>query len=135
MTETELRERRNEWSAPYWEGVDRQELRYQHCEECGRSVFPARLYCPRCASDRLVWRPSNGRGEIYSFSTLELGAVAAFIDDVPYTIVVVDLDEGFRMTSRVVTDDPISLRCGLRVQVDFPSNGRPLPVFIPLLQS
>lgn len=131
MTETTVGQRRNAWSAPFWEGVEQKELRFQHCEGCGRNVFPARRHCPRCASTDLSWRESKGEGTIYSFSVLELGAIGAFAGEVPYVIVVIDMAEGFRMTSRLRTDDFTAIRCDMPVRIQFPDSGS-LPVFVPL---
>jgi len=123
--------RRNPWSAPYWEGVARGELRYQHCLHCERNVFPARRFCPRCASSELEWHSSAGEGTLYSFSVLERGAIAAFEDAVPYAILVVDLAEGFRMTTGLAGSDFAVLRCGLRVRVTFDDTRGGIPMFVP----
>lgn len=131
MTETSSMPiiRRSAWSLPFWEGVEEQELRYQHCNSCGRNVFPARRFCPHCAAADFEWRISSGNGTIYSFSVLELGAIAAFADQVPYAIIVVDLDEGFRMTSRMDAADYSVLRCDLPVRVSFGHLDAELPFF------
>lgn len=121
---------RNPWTAPYWEGVARRELLYQHCTSCQRNVFPARRFCPYCASPDFEWRESGGRGRIYSFSVLERGAIAAFAAAAPYAIAIVELDEGFRITSRIEGSPFESLRCDLPVEVSFDHLHSGLPSFV-----
>lgn len=53
--------------------------------------------------------------------------------EAPLPLALVDLDEGFRMMSNIVTDAPESLRIGDRVSVTFRSLAEgqpPLPVFV-----
>lgn len=81
---------------------------YQRCESCASAVFPPRVLCPVCSSVALVWETSTGAGTVYSASTLSPR------DADPYTVVLVDLDEGFRVMSVVAgAEAPL----GHRVQV------------------
>jgi uncharacterized OB-fold protein len=129
VAESEMRQ--NPWSKPYWDGVAQRVLRYQHCGSCQRNVFPARRYCPCCASEDLQWRESSGRGRLYSYSVVELGALPDFQDQVPYIIAVVELDEGFRMTSRLQDAEPDSVECDSPVEVSFTWRDGRLPCFVP----
>ena len=54
-------------------------------------------------------------------------------EDVPYTVVLIDLDEGVRMMSNVVGIDVEEVVIGQRVEVSWEplSDGRHLPVFTP----
>jgi uncharacterized protein len=129
-TAAESGTRQNPWSKPYWDGVAERVLRYQQCGSCQRSVFPARRYCPFCASEDLQWHESAGRGRLYTYSVVELGALPAFQDQVPYTIAVVELDEGFRMTSRLEDAEPDAVTCDARVEVSFDWRDGRLPCFV-----
>lgn len=71
------------------------ELGFQRCDGCGAAVFYPRVLCPGCGSDALRWQISSGRGVVYA-------TTAVFRRDAePYNVVLVDLEEGFRMMSRV----------------------------------
>lgn len=78
----------------YLAGVARGALVYQHCGGCNRAVFYLRPCCPHCGSEDLTLRDSQGTGTVYS---------ATLIHDREqnYNLVLVDLDEGFRMMSSV----------------------------------
>ncbi|MES2172079.1 MAG: OB-fold domain-containing protein [Actinomycetota bacterium] len=128
--ETQAGGARTPWSVPYWDGLRERVLRYQHCTNCQRNVFPARKFCPYCAAAAFEWRDSAGRGSIYSFSVLEQGAIAAFADSAPYAIVIVQLNEGVRVTSRIERAHFDDLACDLPVRVDFDDLHEGLPSFM-----
>ncbi|CCG04301.1 Zn-ribbon domain-containing OB-fold protein [Blastococcus saxobsidens] len=94
--------------AVYVEGLKSRELRYQHCDACSRSIFPPRVLCPSCASTELSWRVSSGRGVVYSATTIERR-------DGSYNVALVDVDEGFRMMSRVDGYPEAEIPIGLAV--------------------
>jgi uncharacterized OB-fold protein len=119
------------WDEPFWTGIDAGVLRYQQCEQCGHSTFPARRFCPQCASPELAWKDSQGRGQVYTFSVVERGALPQFESQTPYTVGVVRLAEGFQMSTRIVRVDPSDVACDMPVQVVFDYEQVTLPCFEP----
>ena len=59
--------------------------------------------------------------------------LAAALVELGHNVLLVDLDEGFRMMSRLAEGDAESISIGDRVQVVFNDgpDGRPTPYFIP----
>src|SRR5260370_28545175 len=100
-------------SAAYWEGTRRHELLVQQCNACERLRFYPRSVCPYCLSDQFQWRPSTGRGAVYSFTVIHRAPLPAFRDKVPYVLALIELEEGVRMMSNVVDCDPAQVRIGL----------------------
>lgn len=93
------------------------ELRFEACGDCGELRHPPRMRCPLCGSDRATWVPSSGRGEIYTWTVTHQALHPAFQDEVPYAVVVTELEEGVRLVSGT-RDLPLeSLRLGLPVEV------------------
>ena len=45
-------------------------LAYQRCSACDSAVFYPRVLCPRCGSPELRWEASEGKGTVYSVTTL-----------------------------------------------------------------
>ncbi|MCL6599829.1 MAG: Zn-ribbon domain-containing OB-fold protein [Alicyclobacillus macrosporangiidus] len=88
-------------SRPFWEGLNQGELRIQRCEDCGRHIFYPRSICPDCFSDRVCWVRASGRGRIYSYTVVHR-AQGPFVQDAPYVVAIVELEEGVRMMSRIV---------------------------------
>ena len=58
--------------------------------------FPPRADCPECLSGSFVYREVSGRGSVYTYSTVA-AAPTGFDDIAPYTIAVVNLEEGGRL--------------------------------------
>ncbi len=88
-------------SAFFWDGLRSQQLRLQHCTPCGRHRFPPLPSCPHCGGVDTEVVVSPGRGALYSWIVVNRAFSQAFTDDVPYTIGVVELDEGCRMLARL----------------------------------
>jgi uncharacterized OB-fold protein len=117
-------------SRPYWEAAARHEFQLPYCVPCQRYFFIPRVLCPHCRSEQVEWRRASGNGVIYSYTVSRRPAGPAFADRVPYVVALIDLEEGPRMMSNVVTDDADAVRIGQRVRVEFEDAGElSLPVF------
>ena len=111
----------------YHEHLDRGELGYQVSD--GQPVFFPRVAAPRTGSTDLEWRVSKGEGSVYATT------VVYYKGEAPLNVALVELDEGFRMMSRVEDIPAESVRIGMRVRlrVQPATEGRAaLPVFIPV---
>jgi uncharacterized protein len=119
-------------TAPYWEGARLHELRLQHCLGCGACWHPPMPICPVCHSAAHEWRPSSGRGTVYSCVDVHHSVHPATDGWIPYRICLIDLDEGPRIISNVRHDIEASgLEPGARVVVAFEevAPGKVLPQF------
>ena len=101
----------------YWTGLARGALLLQHCADCGYVQFYQRAMCGRCLSAKVEHRPASGRGIIYSFSTVHRAPSAEFKEDVPYTVVLVELAEGPRMLRTLVGASPDTVAIGQVVEI------------------
>ncbi|MEV0701638.1 Zn-ribbon domain-containing OB-fold protein [Saccharopolyspora sp. NPDC050389] len=99
---------------PFWDGIAAGELRIQRCADCEAAVFYPRSVCPGCFGDRLDWFTASGRGTVYS-CTVAHRAFGEFAGQAPFTVALVDLDEGPRMLTRIVDGD--QTRIGDRVEL------------------
>jgi uncharacterized OB-fold protein len=96
--------------ATYIEHLRKGELAYQFSPEANAAVFYPRVICPFTGSDRLEWRVSKGMGTVHATTVVypQQGA--------PYNVALIDIDEGFRMMSRVEDITPLDVRIGMRVK-------------------
>jgi uncharacterized OB-fold protein len=124
----------NPWAEPFWAGTREGKLLIQKCADCGKHVFYPRLVCPSCFSERLDWIEASGRGTVYSHTLVQNNPPSAFIEDLPFTIAIVELEEGVRMMTNVVECDPESVYCDMPVEVTFErlTDEITLPKFKPL---
>jgi uncharacterized OB-fold protein len=120
------------WSEKFWEGTKQGKLFIQVCKDCKSKIFYPRKFCPECWSGNLDWIEANGKAKIYTFSTAYSMVEPKFMDELPYTIAYVDLDEGIRMMTRIVDCKPEDLSFDMKVEVVFyERNGYFLPYFRP----
>jgi len=115
---------------PYWKGLKERKLLLRHCRACDKPHFYPREVCPYCYSLDLDWSEASGVGTVYSYTVAHRPAGPAYADDVPYTIAIVELEEGPRMMTWIVGDKG-DVAIGARVHVRFePLNDDVnLPVF------
>ena len=100
---------------------ERGELAYQVTDD-GEAVFPPRLRAPGDGGE-LRWETSIGAGEVFATTVVRRRGKD------PRNLAIVELDEGFRMMSRVVGCPPEEVAIGMRVEVEF--GGDSVPVFRP----
>lgn len=108
---------------PFWDAAAQQKLMIQRCKDCNAWVWTPRPSCNECGSERVEWTPMSGKGEIYSFTVIRqvVGRAASksFEPDIPYVIAWVDLDEGPRLISNVVSCPVEAVKLGMKVTVQF----------------
>ena len=104
-------------SAPHWEGCRKGELRVQRCEDCQGYVFIPQAYCTHCFSGKLQWVRSSGRGVIYSCTTIHRPQRQEF--EIPYTVAIIELEEGWHMLSNIVDCPHEEIEVGMPVEVFF----------------
>ena len=83
------------------------------CKKCSALFFPLRTRCTRCKSDELEDYKFSGIGKIYAYSTIYTSHVG-FEKQVPYTIAIVKLEEGPKMTAQIIDFDNIDM--GMKVE-------------------
>jgi hypothetical protein len=112
----------------YLDHLEKGELAYQFSPEANAAIFYPRVICPITGSDKLEWRISLGTGTVYATTVVypQKGD--------PYNVALIDVDEGFRLMSRVEGIPPLDVRIGMRVKFRVhPAEGDepPYPVFTP----
>ncbi|HEY8290324.1 MAG TPA: OB-fold domain-containing protein [Acetobacteraceae bacterium] len=114
--------------AEYIDHLKRGELGYQFSPSADRAVFYPRLVSPETGAADLEWRVSAGLGTVHATTVVHPQ------QGTPYNVALIDVDEGFRLMSRVEDIDPRTVKIGLRVKfrVHTPEGDEdPYPVFTP----
>ena len=118
---------------PFWDAATRGVLVRPVCRKCGLSHFTPKWSCPHCLSEDWGYEPSTGRGVVYSSTVVHRGPDPTW--PTPYVLVIVDMEEGWSMLSRLVVPSPGDCESfgGRAVEVRFEPEGREpnrtLPVF------
>jgi uncharacterized protein len=118
-------------TAPYWDAARDGRLLLRRCTECGVVAHPPRPLCPACWAAAFEWVESSGRGRVVSATTVHHPPSPAFAT--PYVLAIVRLEEGPRMMTNIVTDDPSRVRIDMPVRVTFEERGDfRIPQFVPV---
>jgi uncharacterized protein len=114
-------------------GIDAQFQRFldegrfmiQRSRKSGRAFFYPRLAEPGTGDADLEWFEPSGRGTVYSTTVVRTKPPAQ-----PYNVALVDLDEGPRVTTRVVGIPPSDVKIGMKVRASIEQvDGKALLVF------
>ncbi|HQT78810.1 MAG TPA: OB-fold domain-containing protein [Rhodopila sp.] len=114
--------------ATYIAHLKRGELGYQYSPSANQVVFYPRLLAPVTGASDLEWRVSQGLGTVHATTVVHPQQGEA------YNVCLVDMDEGFRLMSRVEDIPPSAVKIGMRVRfrVHAPEGDEdPYPVFTP----
>ncbi|MEX2547592.1 MAG: OB-fold domain-containing protein [Chloroflexota bacterium] len=108
----------------YLDGCAAGKIRYQ-VDPDGKPVFFPRLFAPGSGGN-IEWREATGAGTVYAATTIHPRGGD------PYNVVLVDMDEGFRMMSTVRgTESGADVPIGMRVTASMEDiDGEQRPVFV-----
>jgi uncharacterized protein len=116
----------------FWDGTRAGELRLQKCAKCSHVYFPPRPFCARCGSREVDVLRASGRATLYSY-VIHHRPTPGFVP--PYSIAVVELEEGPRMMTNIVeveqTPEALQLDMPLEVVFERLSDSISLPLFRP----
>ncbi len=104
----------------FWDGTRAGELRLQRCDDCEKVYFPPRPFCPDCACRSVSVIVASGKATLHTY-VISHRAMPDSGMEAPYSIAVVELDEGPRLLSNVVECEqtPEALRLDMPLEVVF----------------
>jgi uncharacterized OB-fold protein len=96
----------------------RYRLEASKCKKCGKVFFPPRLICSNCRGREFDKIRLSDQGKIITFTTIRV-APDQFNEQVPYSVAIVELNEGVRITTQVVDCKPEDMAIGKPVKMVF----------------
>jgi uncharacterized OB-fold protein len=112
----------------YVEHLKKGELAYQVCKDNNKAFFYPRAIAPETGSANIEWRVSKGLGTVYTTTAIY------YKGEAPLNVAMIDMDEGYRLMSRVEGIDAVDVKIGMRVKFKVhPGDEKnlPYPVFTP----
>lgn len=106
-------------SGEFYGWCNKGELRFQRCTHCERWRHVPREICAHCGSFEWSWQRSSGHGKVFSWTEVVRALHPAFGDATPYAPVIVEMDEGVRVLTRVLDCAADQLRMDMPVAVEF----------------
>ncbi len=105
--------------AQFWEGIQQGRLLLQRCKSCGHRWHPMADICERCLSTETEWCDSQGAGTLFSYTVVHHAVHPAVAAWIPYTLILVQLDEGPRILSTLSPDQAGPVVIGSRMKLGF----------------
>lgn len=88
------------FTQPFWDALRDGRFVTSRCRDCGHMTFPPKPVCPECWKNDVEWAELSGLGVLASYTEVS-AAPQMFAHEAPYTLCIVDLDEGVRCVSRI----------------------------------
>jgi len=89
------------------------------CSNCSEHFFPPRKLCPNCRRQGKIEKAMmKGTGKIHSYTTIHV-PLEGFEEIAPYTMAIIELDEGPKLTAMLCDVTPDEVSIGMPVQVGF----------------
>lgn len=86
------------------------------CDNCDAKLFPPRDICPDCGEEAKTLYSFSGHGEVYSYTTV-YDPPAGFEESAPYTVAIVQLDEGPLVTAQLTDLEEKKVEIGMPVEM------------------
>jgi uncharacterized OB-fold protein len=86
------------------------------CPHCEEKIFPPRDVCPECGEDAKDLFEFSGRGQVYSFTRV-FDAPTGYEENAPYTVALVQLDEGPMVTAQLTDLPQEQVEVGMPVEM------------------
>jgi uncharacterized OB-fold protein len=98
--------------------LDEGKIKGTVCSKCGTFHFPPRGDCVSCPSTEIGWKEISGKCNLVTFTTIHAAPIG-FEDDKPYTLAVVDLEEGGRALGWLdgLTEEDLSIGMAMKLEI------------------
>jgi uncharacterized OB-fold protein len=100
------------------------------CKRCGAMALPPRPICISCFGKEMEWIPFKGIGKLAAFTIITVAppymVKEGFGRNNPYTVGVVELDEGVKTVARILEVDskrPEQIKVGTPLKAEFLKKG------------
>jgi uncharacterized OB-fold protein len=90
-------------------------LKGMKCTKCDIFYFPPRSDCPECLGNKMEWVDTRGEGTLITYTTIH-AAPTGFENLVPYTIGVLELDEGGRLLALIEGIEESDIKIGMKLK-------------------
>jgi len=102
----------------FYRFVSEKRLMAAKCNECGTVLLPPKPMCTKCLSTNLKWIELEGDGKLLSYTVIYI-APEQFQSITPYSVGIVELQNGLRLPGMIRDVDPKEIRVGMDLKIDF----------------
>jgi len=105
----------------YLKNIEEGMFKAYKCVDCGMVIAPPSGTCYGCGSSKMKWAEVSGKGKLISFTVIHI-APDEFVEEAPYYVAIIELEEGTRVSARLLGFDPLKpeeISLGIDVQLDY----------------
>jgi len=88
------------------------------CKKCGKIHLPPRPICDKCYNQTFEWVQISGKGKLLTYTIIHV-APPQFQALVPYTVGIVQLENGLRLPGMVSGISEAALKVGMELIIEF----------------
>ncbi|UCE37522.1 MAG: Zn-ribbon domain-containing OB-fold protein [Thermoplasmata archaeon] len=98
--------------------LDEGKIKGTVCKKCSTFHFPPRGDCVSCPSSEIDWKEISGNCKLVTYTTIH-SAPQGFEDDKPYTLAMVDLEEGGRALgwTEGLSEEDLKIGMALKLEI------------------
>lgn len=111
-----LEDEENTRISQFFKNLKQGRLTTTKCKQCGKLLWPPRIVCSNCFSDKLEWQDLGSEGELHAFTEMRVGAPLGFVQDVPFCIGLVKI-RGLLISARIDDAKYDDLKIGEKVKL------------------
>jgi uncharacterized OB-fold protein len=105
--------------ARYWREIpQRYRMEAKKCKGCGKIYFPPRLVCSECKTANFEDVKLSDQGKLLTWTVIHV-APSQFVDQTPYAMGIVELDDGARLLAQITDCEPEELKSGMKLRLEF----------------
>jgi uncharacterized OB-fold protein len=93
------------------------------CKDCAKTYGSPRKVCPKCGSQNMICSPSEGKGELLTWTVIHV-TTPMFQEQIPYIVGIVKLKEGGKLLTLIKNIEPEILKQGLKLKINFETEKR-----------
>ncbi len=105
----------------YKKNIEDRNFQAYKCVGCGCIIAPPSGTCYDCGGTKMEWAKVSGNGNLVSFTVIHI-APDEFQEETPYYVAIVELEEGTRVSARLLGLDPIKpekVKLGIPLKLDY----------------
>ncbi|MEM3464199.1 MAG: Zn-ribbon domain-containing OB-fold protein [Candidatus Bathyarchaeia archaeon] len=88
------------------------------CRNCGKIHLPPRPLCDKCHSKEFEWVELPQTGKLLTYTIIHV-APTQFQDMAPYTVGIVQLENGLKIPGMIKNVKPEQIKIGMQLKIDF----------------
>ncbi len=102
----------------FYKFMQQSKLMAGKCTKCGKIHLPPRPLCDNCYSQEFEWLEISGKGTLLTYTIIHI-APPQFQALAPYTVGIVELENGLKLPGTISGATQEQLRVGMPLRIDF----------------